>query len=339
MGSKPTMATEMQGQNLINPSSITVSFRAPRAPIYKAFTVDGVAVLSAALFGYAYYAYLSRGFSVWLLLAAFTFFAVLAALQVFLSTHVGQALTVILLESIGVVGFFWRDNWQILLITWAVVFVFLAWGYLSGRGRLVNSIDIPFFGTSGTTLGKFTTGLLIFMVLIYAPQIGGNPLVVSQKSFRSFFNWAASVANGFYPEISLNGSFGNFSESFTKMELQNNPSFNNLTQDQQTVAITQGTQQFEQDFLGNASSSVATSSPASDAFYNVLQGMMNAWQAQSGGWFVVGWAAVIFIALRSIGVVFIWLAQFVTLMFYELLLATGFMKITEEEHVREIIGF
>jgi hypothetical protein len=336
------MATEMEGrqsQNLINPSSITLSSGASRAPIYKALAIDAVAVLSAAFFGYAYYAYLSRGFSVWLLLAAFTFFAVLAALQAFLVTRMGRALLVILLESIGVVGFFLADNWRILVITWAVVFVFLVWGYLSGRRRLTNSITIPFFGTSGTTLGKFTTGLLIFMVLIYAPQIGGNPLLVSQKSFRSFFNWAASVANGFYPEISLKGSFENFSESFTRMELQNNPSFNNLTQDQQAAAITQGTQQFEQDFLGNASSSVATSSPASDAFYNVLQGMMNAWQTESGGWFVVGWAAVIFIALRSIGIIFIWLAEFVTLMFYELLLATGFMKITEEEHIREMIGY
>jgi ABC-type multidrug transport system fused ATPase/permease subunit len=337
MGSKPTMETE--GQNLINPSNIIVSSRAPRAPIYKAFAVDVVAVLSAIFFGYAYYAYLTRGFSVWLLLAAFTLFGVLAALQVFLVKRTGQTLFVILLESIGVVGFFWADNWRILLITWAVVLVFLVWGYFSGRNRLMNSIDIPFFGTSGTTLGKFTTGLLIFMVLIYAPQMSGNPLVVSQKSFRSFFNWAASVANGFYPGVSLTGSFGNFSESFTKMELQNNPSFNNLTQDQQSAAIAQGTQQFEQDFLGNVSSTVATSSPASDAFYNVLQGMMNAWQTESGGWFVVGWAAVIFIALRSVGVVFIWLAEFVTLMFYELLLATGFMKITEEEHIREVIGY
>jgi len=326
-------------QNLIRQSSVTIATRPPRTEIYKAIALDVVAVLAAALFGWAYYAYLAHGFSVWLLLAAFTFFGVLAALQTFLAKKIGQTLFVILLESLAVIGFFWKDNWQILAIVWPIVFAFLAWGYLSGRGRLDNSISIPFFGTSGTTLGKFTTGLLIFMVLIYAPQIGGNPLLVSQKSFRSFFNWAAGVANGFYPNLSFDGSFGKFSESFTKMELQNNPSFKNLTQDQQQMAIAQETQQFEQSFLENSSSSVATSSPASDAFYNVLQGMMNAWQTESGGWFVVGWMAVIFIALRSVGIIFIWLAEFVTLMFYELLLATGFMKITEEEHIREVIGY
>lgn len=331
------MATE--GQNLLNPSSISVSSRPPLSAMYKALALDVVAVASAALFGYSYYSYLTNEFPVWLLVSAFTFFAVLAALQAFLVRRAGHAALVVLIESFAVVGFFWADNWRVLMITWLIVFVFLVWGYLSGRSRLTNSIDIPFFGTSGQTLGKFTTGLLIFMVLIYAPQIGANPLVVSQKSFRTFFNWTADAVNNFYPNLSLKGSFGTFSESFAKMELQDNPSFNALSQAQQNAVLTQETQQFEQGFLKNTSSTVATSSPTSDAFYNILQGMMNAWAAQSGGWFVVGWVAVIFIALRSVGVVFIWFAEFITLVFYELLLATGFMKITEEEHVREIIGF
>ena len=54
---------------------------------------------------------------------------------------------------------------------------------------------------------------------------------------------------------------------------------------------------------------------------------------------MVGWAAVIFIALRSVGIVFVWLAEFITLIFYESLIAMGFMKITEEEHVREVLGY
>jgi hypothetical protein len=330
----------LQSQNLVHqqPSAPAV-VRSSRGATYKALALDVVAVLSAALFGYAYYAYLAHGFSVWLLLAAFTFFGVLAALQAFLATRTARAFLVILLESVAAIAFFWKDDWRILVTTWLVVLVFLLWGYFSGRSLLANSISVPFFGVSAATIGKFTTGLLIFMILIYAPQIGGNPLVVSQKSFRSFFNWTAGVANGFYPNLSLTGSFGNFSESFTKMELQNNPSFKNLSPDQQNAAVAVETKQFEQNFLQNASGTVATSSPTSDAFYNILQGMMSAWQAQSGGWFVVGWIAVIFIALRSVGIIFVWLVQFIALIFYELLLATGFMKIGEEEHVREVIGY
>jgi len=178
------------------------------------------------------------------------------------------------------------------------------------------------------------------MVLIYVPQLGGNPLFVSQKSFRTFFDWASGFVNDFYPSLSLNGSFGNFSESFAKMELTNNPSFKDLTSDQQAVAVQNASQQFEQSLSASSSTSpVASSSPTSDAFYNILQGMMNAWQSESGGWFDVGWAAVIFIALRSVGIIFIWFAEFISLIFYELLLAIGFIKVGEESHTREVLGY
>ncbi len=334
-GSRPTAS-----ENLIDASKATeVSYGGGGTGRYRSVSLDVAAILLAVFFGFSYYRYLTKGFSVWIFLAAFTLFAVVSVLQAFLSKKTGRTLAIILIETAGIVGFFWQDNWQILAITACVVLAFLSWGYLSARQRLANSIRIPFFGVSGAELGKFTTGLLIFMILIYVPQIDGNPLLVSQKGFGSFFDWASGFVNNFYPNLSLTGTFGSFSDSFTKMELQNNPSFQNLSDAQKTSAIAQQSQQFEAYFLKNASSTVATSSPASDAFYNVLQGMMNAWQSESGGWFLVGWAAVIFIGLRSVGVVFIWFAELISLFFYELLLATGFMKISEEGHMRELIGY
>ncbi len=71
----------------------------------------------------------------------------------------------------------------------------------------------------------------------------------------------------------------------------------------------------------------------------MLNGVLGAWQSQSSGWFDVGWVTVLFIGLRTLGILFVWLAQFISLVFYELLLALGFMKITEETHPREVIGY
>ncbi len=301
-----------------------------------------LAVLAAAAFGWTYYGYLTKGFPVWTLLISLAVFSTLSVLEVFLAERAGRAWAVLFFESFGVVGFFWRVDARVLSVIWLVVLIFLAWGYFSARRRLANSIEIPFFGTASEDLGKLTTGLLLFMILVYAPQAGNNPLLVSQKGFGSFFDWASNVANGFYPELSFNGTFGSFSESVARMELANNPNFQNLNPDQKTAAIVAQTTQFERNFLQNAATSttaVASSSPTSDAFYSVLQGMANAWQSEAGGWFLVGWIAVIFIALRSVGVIFVWIEEFVALVFYELLLATGFMKIHEEEHVREVIGF
>jgi len=123
------------------------------------------------------------------------------------------------------------------------------------------------------------------------------------------------------------------------MELANNPSFQSLNTAQQNAAIQQEAAQFTQSFLKSAAQPVASSSPTSDAFYNVLNGVLSAWQSQSSGWFDVGWVTVLFIGLRALGILFVWLAQFVSLVFYEILLASGFMKISEETHIREVIGY
>ncbi len=328
----------MAGQDPNNPSSIDVA--APRAhrERNKRLVLDAAAVLAAAGFGFSYYGYLTHGYPVMILLGMMTLFAAVFALEVFIAEGVRHALVIALLEALAAVAFFWHVDWRVLLVTGGVMFAFLAWGHFSGRHRIENSIAIPFLGATDTALGKFTTGALIFMILIYAPKVSGNPLVVSEKSFGTFFDWAANVVNDFYPSVSLHGTFGSFSESIARMELANNPNFQNLSPDAQNAVVSQQTKQFEATFLGSASSTVASSSSASDAFYNVLQGMASAWQSEAGGWFVVGWIAVMFIALRSIGVVFNWIAQFVTLMGYELLLATGFMKVHEEEHVREVIA-
>jgi len=330
--------TDPQAQNLINPSKIDTSSREPG--FWRALCLDIVTVLSAALFGYVYYRYLTQGLSVWFLLGAVMFFGVTSVMEVFLSKSAMRSFAIIFLETAASLGFFWKDELQIIGIIALIMIGMLSWGHFSSRSRVRNGLNIPFFGASGDMLGKFTTAVLLFMILAYVPQIGSNALVVSQKSFRTFFDWTSNFVNGFYPGLSLNGTFGNFAQSVSKMELTNNPSFQSLNTAQQNLAVQQAADQFTQNFLqGTASGTIATSSPTSDAFYNVLNGVLSAWQNQSSGWFDVGWVTVLFIGLRTIGILFIWLMQFISLVFYELLLACGFMKVSEEMHPHEVIGY
>jgi len=329
--------TDPQAQNLINQPNLNTRARTPG--FWRSLILDVVAVLSAALFGYLYYRYLTQGLSVWFLLGAVMFFGVTTVMEVFLAKSAARSFVVIFLETAAAVGFFWKDNLQIIALIALIMLVMLLWGHFSSRSRVQNAVEMPFFGASGNMLGKFTTAILLFMILAYVPQIGSNALVVSQQSFQSFFDWTSGFVNNFYPDLSLNGSFGNFAQSLSNMELANNPSFKALNSAQQSQAVQQQTAQFTQQFLQQASQPVASSSPTSDAFYNVLNGVLGAWQSQSSGWFDVGWATVLFIGLRTIGILFVWLMQFISLIFYEILLASGFMKISEETTQREIIGY
>ncbi len=326
-----------RNQNLINPSKIDTSVR-PQG-VWRSVALDTVSVIAAALFGYTYYRYLTLGSSLWFVLAAMTFFGVTAVVQAFLAKKSGRRILIVLLETIATLGWFWHDNPMILGITAGVLFVMLVWGYVSGRMLVRNSVEVPFFGASGNVLGKLTTGVLLFMILIYVPRIGGNALVVSRKGFGTFFDWTAGLVNNFYPQLALNGTFGDFAQSFTKMELANNPSFQGLNTAEQNAAVAQTTQQFVINFTASSSSPVATSTPTSDAFYNMLNGVLSAWQGQSSGWFDLGWVVILFIGLRALGVVFVWFAQFISLIFYEILIASGFMKVTEETRTQETVSY
>ena len=326
-----------QNQNLINPSKIDTSVR-PQG-FWRSIILDAVSVIAAALFGYSYYRYLTLGSSLWFVLAAMTFFGTAAVIQVFLAKKSGRRILVILLETIATLGWFWYDNPMIMGITAGILLVMLVWGYVSARMLVKNSVEVPFFGASGNVLGKLTTGVLLFMILIYVPRIGGNALVVSRQGFGTFFDWTSGLVNNFYPGLTLNGTFGDFAQSFTKMELANNPSFQSLNTAQKNAAVTQTTQQLVVNFTASSSSPVATSTPTSDAFYSMLNGVLSAWQSQSSGWFDLGWVVILFIGLRALGVVFVWFAQFVSLIFYEILIASGFMKVMEETRTQETVSY
>ena len=274
--------------------------------------------------------------SVWFLLAALMFFGVASVIEAFLSKNAARSMLVIILETAAALGFFWKDDPQILGIIALIMIVMLSWGHFSARARLRNGIEIPFLGASGETLGKFTTGLLLFMILAYVPNIGGNALVVSQQSFRTFFDWTSGFINSFYPDsrsmvrsVISRKAFPRWNWRIIQLSKpEHRPEEHRAPAGDHAI--------YAELFAGHAGGAIATSSPASDAFYNVLDGVLGAWQNQSSGWFDVGWVTVLFIGLRTLGILFVWLGQFISLVFYELLLALGFMKVTEETYPREV---
>ena len=113
-----------------------------------------------------------------------------------------------------------------------------------------------------------------------------------------------------------------------------------MTPQTQSSTINQATTQLETNF-GTTSSGVAVAptDPASDAFYNFIVGMLQGWKSQGSSWFIIGWGVVLFLALRTLGIIFVWVDQFISLIIYESLLATGFMKITEATQTKEMIGY
>lgn len=332
------MAGESPTQNLINQTKYAPIIRAPG--FYKSVILDVLSVLAAGLFGFSYYRYLENGTSVGWLLGALALWGIASVLQVFLAKAVVRRIALIGTEAVAVLIFFYRDDLTIVLTTAAVVFAFLSWGYLASRNNLTNGIEIQFFRITGNVLGKLATAALLFMIAIYAPQVNQGSVFVSRQGFRDFFDWSAGLINNIYPNVSLNGSFQTFAQGVATMELKNNPNFQTMSPQTQSSTINQAASQLETSFGATSSGiAVAPTDPASDAFYNFIVGMLQAWKSEGSSWFIIGWGVVLFLALRTLGILFVWANQFIALIFYETLLATGFMRITESTQTKEMIGY
>jgi len=330
--------TLKEQQNLINPGNA-----APRAlptGFYRSLILDIFSVFTALGFGYAYYRYLSVGASPWFVLATLLALSVTSVLQVLLAKVYSRRFLVVFLEALALIApFFKDDNWEILLITAVVMLGVLFWGYLSARAYFTNSVEIPFFGLTGNVLGKVTTAAVLMMILVYTPHVTQGNVFTPPRTFETFFTWSSGFLNVFFPNVPLNGTFGSFSAGIAKSELDNNATFQSMSSSSQSEAIDQASTQVAGLFSNSAGMAPASTTPTSQVIYGYIVNTLSDWQNHFQNGFVIGWALVLFIVLRTLGIVYVWLAQFVTLIFYEILVASGFMHVAEIPQTKEIMEY
>ena len=241
----------------------------------------------------------------------------------------------VFLESVALVAFFYSYPLQVLNLTALVVAVSTVWGYFSIRGELRNSLRIRFFAASSRAISKVATAALIFLIAMYAAvSIGRGNFFVPQNYFNGFFDWSSGIVANFYPGIPLDGSFGDFAQAVAQEQLKNNATFESLPADQQSQVLAASTAQI----AGSFTPTPSATEPTREVFYSYFIAMASKLQGQFGNGFIFVWGLILFLILRTIAILAVWIAQFVTLVFYEFFLAIGFVAISEESESRELIG-
>ena len=77
----------------------------------------------------------------------------------------------------------------------------------------------------------------------------------------------------------------------------------------------------------------------SSVVYHFIVKTLSSWENSLQGTFYVGWSVVVFFVARSIGVVLIWIDQFLLLISYEIMLALNLIHIKQEQRTKEIIEY
>lgn len=327
----------MADQNLIKPTKL----QQQRPPgFWKSIVLDLLSMLSALALGYFYFRYLTTGISPWYVLGAALVFSTCSVLQAFLARKPLRRTFVILGESIVlVVWFAFYDSLSIVLLAGGATFLILLWGYFSARADQDNNVEVAFFGTSRHVLGKLTTAILFVMIVVYVPSAQGSGVFIPRTSFKTFFDWSTSFLTNFYPSLPFNETFGTFSRGVAKSELQNNPTFNALSPSAQNAAIEQAAAQLSANVGAATGMAPAESQSLSDVVYNYIISTLAAWKDKFQDQFMAVWVLVVFLVLRTFAVAYIWIAQFVSLVIYEILLSLGFMHIGEETQTKEVVDY
>lgn len=333
---KPTVP--VPGQNLINQAR-SVNFTRPPG-FWKSIVLDLLSVFSALFLGYSYLQYLARGFSPWYLFGAFLAFSACSALQVLLTKGAMRLTLVIFSEAVAlVVCFVFYTDLQIVFIAGVVAFLALLWGYFASRLEAQNELEIRFFKVTRNVLGKVMTAVLLVMIIVYVPQAQGDRIFVSRENFKVFFDWTAGLLNPFYPSIPFTGSFGNFSESFAKAGLADNPSFKALTVAQQNTALEQAAAELSGTVARATGITPTQNDQVSDVAYDYtiasLMNMKNKFSTQ----FIIIWIILLFLTLRVVGIVFVWIAECASLVVYEILILAGFMRIEGIPQTKEQVVY
>jgi len=329
-----------RSQNLINPINIEkIESRSRPEGFYNAIILDAFSIILAFFAGYAYFKFLEGSWPLFAPICAFLLFAAALALEALLGPSGWRRFSILIVEIIALFVPFYALDWRMIAASAVIALIFLFIGYLQSRGELEHGTTIRFFrSTHGSVAKSVTAGLLIAIVLYLPAAIAGR-IFMSEPEFNIFFNWAAGLAADFYPMISFKGSFSNFAQSVAKEELAGTTAFTELTGGEQSAAISAATSQVEENLSKSLGVTVTATSSTSDVAYNAIVNMFQAWSARFSVWFTVGWAIALFLVLRSVGVIFVWIGQFLTMIIYELLLATGVIRIVEEPQTKEVIEF
>ncbi|MBU6500856.1 MAG: hypothetical protein KGJ89_01910 [Patescibacteria group bacterium] len=334
------MDGKIPSQNLIRQVNIESPVRQPS--FYKPLVFDVITALSAFGLGYEYLQYLLGQTDITILVLTAGIFSVLSTLQIFFTKSLNRIFLFAIIDALAITSLFYFSGYDLKILAAAAFafIVFFFWGGVLGRMELENTLEIGFFKTSGQILKKLTTAIAIVLVLVYLPRLSDNSAAfLSKTSFQSIFDKTAVFLNNFYPQVDFTSSLQKVSDGFAELELQNNATFQGLSQADKNTIITQTSQQIIDNLSKQLGTAISASDTVSNVFYDFIINLIGKWKDGNRTWFLVGWVLVVFFIVRSIGIIFYWIIGFIAFILYQILLSSGFIHILGETRTHEILEF
>ena len=301
--------------------------------------LDLFGVIAAFVAGWSYFEFMKGSWPLAAPLVAFLAIIVIFTIESLLEKDAWRRTGILLLETIALVAPFYASDLRFLSAAAAAAFIFLWIGHLQCRSELDHGTTIRFFKSTHGVAAKVVTALFIAGIVLYLPRVDSGAVFIGESEFTVIFNWAAGIAGNIYPTLSLTGSFADFSASVAREGMVGNATFDAMTPKDQVAVLASSTVQVEESLSKFVGGMPLASSTMSDVAYHSIQTALQGWRTRFSVWFTIGWGVSAFVILRSIGALAVWVGQLLSMVVYELLLASGVIRIMEEPQTKEVLEF
>lgn len=334
------METPLPTQNL-HPDLLT-QVKPAKEPLPKGFwTLLGIEILGAVLAGVAGFfgrLFLAEQSSFWTSGIIASLFLAVSSFGTLFDPVRWRRMTVIFLEALVFFLFFGGGGGDIRV--WgsalAAIFIFSLWGDGAAQSEMADRVKLKVLPVFRLKIGRSFTGYLIAVIILTIPVWQNSAVPIPQSQFRSIYDTTIHLTGTMYPGVRLDSTVGEFARTFAAKQLAQTSDFGNLPPQAQE----QETRNAADTLLKQATTSfgfpVQASDLLSDVFYNYLAHMITGWKATLGDSFLTLWAIALFILLRGVGAILVWLGMLIALGIYELLSAMSVMSVVGEPSMREI---
>jgi hypothetical protein len=307
---------------------------------FRAIVLDILTVGTAIGVSYFYRGYLRGTSGIISLLVVLGVFLLFSIFEVLLQPSRLRRFGVLVLEVIALLGFFVSIMPVGFLVAAAVsALLLMVWGEYAGRSEADNSMEVRFFRIVRPLLGRYVTALVLLGVLFYLPNFDAHKDLFSEDNFGTVFGWAAGAAANFYPDVTFTGTVQSFADSVARMQLKSNEEFRALPVSRQPAVVDQVSQKLVGDLGATFGVPARGDQTFASLLYAYISNALGKFEQQFGQQFLFVWAVALFLAARSIGVLFSFVIAVIGYVIFQMLLTFNAIHIIGESRMHEVIGY
>jgi len=316
---------------------------------YRGVIIDALAVISALFTGYVF-SLIIYGGSIALIGIPPTWITLLVFLSIFLTTSLLEAILIkntlrhifILALQVSALAAFLYSESSAWLFTFLIALGIFFWASQSARMETENSVRIRFLRIAQRFFGKAILAVALMGIVFYFPSWQARPQLVPDNTFDSIINVVTDLSASWYGGLTFNANskIESVIDQISRSQVEGNPAWVQLPLQERERQL----ENIKTDLLSRLQSllgleSIDPETEVREIIRNSLEENVRFLESRFKQWFFWGWVTIMLVVVLGVGRLYGLFMSFFSLLIYELLVVTKFIRVYLQPRNKEILDF